>query len=131
MTEEQREVRRKKRVIEYAEKIGLARMLDEASDLPCSKTVWTWMAAMPEFSQKVASAKEHQLDRMQDLGVQLIDSVDIGAVNAPVALARAKASAEADRFAIRCSGRGRVASPRCAESVVRLRVIENRRPGAN
>ena len=75
--------------------IGLARMLDEASDLPCSKTVWTWMAAMPEFSQKVATAKEHQLERMQYLGVQLIDSVDIDAVNAPVALARAKASAEA------------------------------------
>jgi hypothetical protein len=73
-------------------------MLDEASDLPCSKTVWTWMAAMPEFSQKVAAAKEHQLERMQYLGVQLIDAVDIDAVNAPVALARAKASAEAPRF---------------------------------
>jgi hypothetical protein len=70
-------------------------MLGEASDLPCSKTVWTWMAAMPEFSQKVAAAKEHQLERMQYLGVELIDAVDIGAVNAPVALARAKASAEA------------------------------------
>ncbi len=75
--------------------IGLTRMLDEASDLPCSKTVWTWMAAMPDSSQKVAAAKEHQLERMQYLGVQLIDSVDIDTVNAPVALARAKASAEA------------------------------------
>jgi hypothetical protein len=75
--------------------IGLARMLDEASDLPCSKTVWTWMAAMPECSQKVAVAKDHQLDRMQYLGVQLIDSVDVDAPNAPVALASAKASAEA------------------------------------
>jgi hypothetical protein len=36
-------------------------MLDEASDLPCSKTVWTWMAAKPDFSQKIAEAKERQL----------------------------------------------------------------------
>jgi hypothetical protein len=43
---------------------GLARMLDEAPDLPCSKTVWTWMAAKPEFSQKIAEAKERQLESM-------------------------------------------------------------------
>ena len=34
---------------------GLARMLDEAPDLPCSKTVWNWMAAKPDFSQKIAA----------------------------------------------------------------------------
>ena len=31
---------------------GLARMLDEAPDLPCSKSVWTWMAAKPDFLQE-------------------------------------------------------------------------------
>jgi len=44
---------------------GLARMLDEAPDLPCSKTVWTWMAAKPDFSQKIVEAKERQLESMQ------------------------------------------------------------------
>ncbi len=42
---------------------GLARMLDESPDLPCSNTVWTWMAANPDFSQKIAEAKERQLVR--------------------------------------------------------------------
>ena len=74
---------------------GLARMLDEAPDLPCSKTVWTWMAAKPEFSQKIAEAKERQLESMQYRGVELIDGVDCAASHASVALAQAKASAEA------------------------------------
>ncbi len=74
---------------------GLARMLDEASDLPCSKTVWTWMAAKPDFSQKIAEAKERQLETMQYRGVELIDGVDCAASHAAVALAQAKASAEA------------------------------------
>ena len=78
-----------------ASETGLARMLDEAPDLPCSKTVWTWMAAKPEFSQKIAEAKERQLESMQYRGVELIDGVDCSASHAPVALAQAKTSAEA------------------------------------
>jgi hypothetical protein len=74
---------------------GLARMLDEAPDLPCSKTVWTWMAAKPDFSQKIAEAKERQLESMQYRGVELIDGVDCAASHASVALAQAKASSEA------------------------------------
>ena len=74
---------------------GLARMLDEARDLPCSKTVWTWMAEKPDFSQKIAEAKERQLESMQYRGVELIDGVDCAASHASVALAQAKASAEA------------------------------------
>ena len=61
---------------------GLARMLDEAPDLPCPKTVWTWMAAKPDFSQKIAEAKERQLESMQYRGVELIDSVDCAASHA-------------------------------------------------
>ena len=75
--------------------IGLARMLDEAPDLPCSKTVWAWMAARPDFSQKIAEAKERQLESMQYRGVELIDRVDCEASHASVALAQAKASADA------------------------------------
>ena len=78
-----------------ASETGLARMLDEASDLPCSKTVWTWMAAKPEFSQKIAMAKERQLEQMQYRGVELIDGVEIAGPNASIAIAQAKASAEA------------------------------------
>jgi len=72
--------------------MGLARMLDEAPDLPCSKTVWAWMAAKPEFSQKIAETKERQLESMQYRGVELIDRVDCGAPQASVALAQAKAT---------------------------------------
>jgi hypothetical protein len=74
-------------------------MLDDTPDLPCSKTVWTWMSESAEFSQKIAMAKERQLERMQYRGVELIDEVDIAAPNAAVALARAKASASA-RFSL-------------------------------
>ena len=75
--------------------MGLARMLDEAPDLPCSKTVWTWMAAKPDFSQKIAEAKERQLESMRYRGIELIDGVDCAASHASVALAQAKASAAA------------------------------------
>jgi hypothetical protein len=75
--------------------MGLARMLDEARDLPCSKTVWTWMAAKPDFSQKIAEAKERQLESMQHRGVELIDRVDCNAPLASIVLAQAKAPAEA------------------------------------
>jgi hypothetical protein len=69
-------------------------MLDEAPDLPCSKTVWTWMAAKPDFLQKIAEAKEHQLESMQYREVELIYRVDCDSPNASIVLAHAKPSAE-------------------------------------
>jgi hypothetical protein len=74
--------------------MGLARMLDESSDLPCSKTVWTWMAKKPDFSQKIAEAKQRQLERMQYAGLGLIDGVDVSSPNAALSLSKAKASAD-------------------------------------
>jgi len=73
---------------------GLANLLDQAPDLPCPKTVWTWMAAKPDFSQKIAEAKERQLERIQYAGLELIDGVDVSAPNAALSLSKAKASAD-------------------------------------
>ena len=53
------------------------------------------MSSKPEFLQKITEAKERQMERMQYRGVELIDGVDCAASHASVALAQAKASAEA------------------------------------
>ena len=80
--------------LEHAE-VGLARLLDESPDLPCAKTIWTWMSNRPDFLQKITGAKDRQLERMQYRAVELIDAVDIGSNRASVALLQAKASADA------------------------------------
>jgi hypothetical protein len=105
-----------------ASEIGLARMLDDSSDLPCSRTVWTWMAEKPEFLQKVNAAKERQLELMQYRGVELIDGVEIEAPHASVAIAQAKASADA-RFKLAAK-----IAPRRYGSQLNLKQDVDRRP---
>ncbi len=105
---------------------GLARMLDEAPDLPCSKTVWTWMAAKPDFSQKIAEAKERQLERMQYAGLGLIDGVDVSSPNAALSLSKAKASADVRfRLAAKIAPRKYGAqAPSTAEPETRVVIVE-------
>ena len=106
--------------------MGLARMLDESPNLPCSKSVWTWMATKPDFSQKIAEAKERQLERIQYGGLELIDGVDVLAPNAALSLSKAKASADVRfRLAAKIAPRKYGShAPASAEPETRVVIVE-------